>query len=124
MVEVEMRGVASIVGYCGVSCDGCPVFVATQTGDNAKRKETAALLAKEYGLAVKLEGINCDGCTSEGGKIFEGCHTCEIRKCGQARGIQNCGYCEEYVCERLASFPEFTASCRATLDGIEGHRLG
>jgi len=108
-----------LIAYCGLVCTTCPVFLATQANDDEKRKEIAALLASEYERVLKPADINCDGCIQETGRHLEGYENCEIRKCGQAKGVKNCGYCDEYVCNKLAAFPEFTAACRETLDRVK-----
>ncbi len=111
--------VEKMISYCGLVCTTCPVFVATQNNDAAKRKEIAALLVRKYQRILKPENINCDGCRPEIGRHLEGYGNCAIRKCGQAKGVKNCGYCKEYVCEKLAAFPEFSVSCRETLDKVK-----
>jgi len=38
------------------------------------------------------------------GKKFNYFYICEVRKCGEEKGVKNCAYCSEYVCEKLDNF--------------------
>jgi RecJ-like exonuclease len=104
-----------MIAYCGIVCTECPAFIATQQNDDAKRKQVAETWSKQYKMTVKAEDINCDGCTSGGKRLLNYCSICEIRKCGQGKGVKNCAYCDEYACEKLTRFlaiapPETKAS--------------
>jgi hypothetical protein len=104
-----------MIAYCGIVCTECPAFIATQQNDDAKRKKVAEMWSKQYKMAVKPEDINCDGCISGSKKLLNYCSICEIRKCGQAKGVQNCACCDEYACDKLSRFlaiapPEAKAS--------------
>ena len=91
-----------MIAYCGIICSECDAFVATQNGDDTKRKEVAELWTREYDVDIKTEDINCDGCLADTGRLIGYCHTCEIRKCGQEKGVVNCAYCDDYACDKLA----------------------
>ena len=93
-----------MIAYCGIICSECDAFIATQNDDDAKRKEVAALWTKESNVNVKPEDINCDGCLATTDRLWGYCHTCEIRKCGQEKGVENCAYCDEYPCYKLEKF--------------------
>jgi hypothetical protein len=107
-----------MIAYCGITCTDCGAFVATQNNDDAKRKEVAEQWTKEYHVDIKPEDINCDGCLSEAGTVFNYCNTCEVRKCGAERGVVNCAYCEDYACDKLEKFFQMAPMFRATLDEI------
>lgn len=111
-----------IVAYCGIICSDCPTFKATQMDDDAERKKVAELWTKQYGAEHRIEDINCDGCISKGPRIYRYCNTCEIRKCGQERNVENCAYCEEYTCEKLSKlFAEYKPA-KEVLDKIRVSR--
>jgi hypothetical protein len=114
-----MNATEKQISYCGLICSSCPIFVSTQTGDAEKKKEISALLKSEYNVMLEPEEILCDGCLSITGRHLEGYEKCEIRKCGQEKNIENCGQCEEYICEKLAGFSEFSDACRETLDEVK-----
>ena len=49
---------------------------------------------------LRLEDVDCDGCTA-GGRLHSFCQVCDVRKCGLQREIENCAYCDEFICEKL-----------------------
>jgi hypothetical protein len=53
-----------MIAICGIKCNECPAFLATQENDDLKRKEVAEMWSKEFQAAFKPEDINCDGCTT------------------------------------------------------------
>lgn len=107
-----------MITYCGLDCLHCGALIATRADDDAMRAEVAALWAEEYGAVIKPENINCDGCTSEGGIRYQHCEVCEIRKCGVAKGVLNCAYCDEYACSKLSKFFTMVPESKIKLDGI------
>jgi hypothetical protein len=94
------------------------VFVATQKNDDAERKRVAEIFSKQYGKEYRAEDINCDGCVSDGGRVFSYCGVCEIRKCGKAKGVVNCASCGDYACVRLAGLFGKYGKAKETLDEI------
>jgi len=90
-----------MIAYCGLICTDCPAYIATQENDNSKRAKTAKSWSKEFGVEIKPEDINCDGCISNGGRLFNHCKVCEIRQCGQEKHIDNCGHCSGFACDKL-----------------------
>jgi len=80
-----------MIAYCGIVCSECGAFIATQTDDDAKRKETAEIWSKKYNHDFKPEEINCDGCLTTTGRVIGYCNVCEIRKCGQEKGVDYTG---------------------------------
>ncbi len=51
-------------------------------------------------MDLKLEDINCDGCTSDG-RIFFFCGSCRVQKCAQKKEYDNCAFCEDFSCKKL-----------------------
>ena len=95
-----------LVSYCGLSCQTCPVHLATIERDEARRKiirtSIAELCARQYGMDLLLEDItDCDGCRANTGRLFSGCIECEIRKCAIEKKIKTCAFCSDYACEKL-----------------------
>jgi hypothetical protein len=107
-----------MVGYCGIVCSDCPVLIATQKDDEAERKRVAEIFIKQYGKEYKPEDINCDGCLSDGSRIFSYCDICEIRKCGREKKVKNCGFCADYPCERLSKLVAEYSKAKETLDEV------
>ena len=107
-----------IVAYCGLICTDCTAYIATQNDDDDMRKATAEKWAVEYNHPFKPEDINCVGCIPVDGKHVGQCYVCEVRKCGQEKGVTNCAYCEEYICEELGRYFEMAPIMKANLEEI------
>ena len=105
-----------IIGYCGLICTDCPAYLAKQNDDQELRIKTAEQWSGMYGADIKPENINCDGCTIEGVK-FAHCLKCEIRACGIARGVKNCGHCDDYACAKVEEFQKMVPDSKTVLDG-------
>jgi len=108
-----------MIAFCGIVCTECPAFLATKNDDDNERKKIAEMWSEQYNSDIKPEDINCEGCLSDGEKVFNYCRVCEIRKCGQEKSVQNCAYCVEYVCEKLDKFFNIAPDCKTTLDAIK-----
>ena len=103
---------SKMIAYCGLVCTDCPTFLATRNDDDGAREKTAAYYAEKFDLHFKPEDINCEGCLSEGGKLIDYCRSCEIRKCCQEKGLENCVLCDAQPCEELARFHEFSPDAK------------
>lgn len=106
------------IAFCGLDCDNCPAYLATQADDMEALASVAARWTEETGREVRAEEILCDGCESEGGRINTFCSVCAIRECARGRGHATCAHCEEYPCERLTGFPAFRAEGKSNLDRL------
>ena len=91
---------AKIIGYCGVDCGKCMPYIATQENNDELRKQYAKEQSEFFEMVIEPETIHCDGCLSEG-RHLGFCSMCEIRKCCKEKNIENCAYCEDYVCDEL-----------------------
>ncbi len=111
---------SKMIAYCGLVCSDCPTFLATKNNDDIARQKTAELYAEKFGLNLKPEDINCDGCKSEGGKLIGYCLTCEIRRCCREKGLENCVRCNDQPCEKLIQFHEFSADAKASFEALKG----
>lgn len=69
--------------YCGLYCGACTSVVAG-------------------GKAKKPEDTKCLGCKS--GKTAGYCATCKIRECATDQGVESCGECPGFPCEKLTAF--------------------
>jgi len=82
------------------------------------RIEIARQIKKHYGQECKPEDVaDCDGCRAEDVRLFCG-GDCQIRKCAKDKGLENCAYCGEYVCERLGKFFALDPGAKKRLDEI------
>ena len=59
-----------MIGVCGLGCHECGAFLATKENDEQKRAEVAQEWSKLFEVEIKPEDINCNGCQSIGGRIF------------------------------------------------------
>ena len=107
-----------IVSFCGLLCNECDAFIATENDDDEKRVEVARLWSAQYNAEFKPEDINCDSCLSDGERLFGHCKVCQIRKCGKEKGIVNCAHCDEYACEKLEEFFQMVPDAKKRLDQI------
>ena len=98
-----------LIAYCGLPCHTCPILLATRESDIAKKLDMRIQIAQQieqhYGKKRRPEDItDCDGCRTEGARLYSGCGHCLIRSCARERGIESCAYCNEYACEKLEEF--------------------
>jgi hypothetical protein len=96
----------NFISYCGLTCNGCPIYWATREHDKRKQKRMRAKIAemcnKQYGLNYSYRDINdCDGCRAESGVLFSGCLDCRIRNCAVFREVETCAHCPDYLCDKL-----------------------
>ncbi len=107
-----------MLAFCGLLCSECPAFIATQKDDNDERKKVAEMWSKEFNANLKPEDINCEGCLIDTENLFGHCKVCEIRKCGKEKKVENCAYCDEYICDKLTKFFKMAPDAKTTLDGV------
>jgi hypothetical protein len=110
----------TMVAFCGLVCTDCPAFIATQKNDDEIRKSVVERWSTED-LPLTIEDVNCDGCHMIDKRLIKFCHTCEVRACGLKHKVENCGYCDEYPCERLNKLWDFLGAgkeAKALLDEI------
>jgi len=94
----------TMIAYCGIICSKCPAYLATQADDDQARAEVAKLWSKQYGMNIKPEDANCDGCLQTNGRLFSHCRVCGIRACGMEKKVSTCAVCADYACEQLKAF--------------------
>ena len=109
---------AGMIAYCGLDCGECEGYLATQADDDERRAEVARQWSARYNADIKPEQINCDGCRADGRKFFYCSDMCELRKCGLAKGVDNCAGCDEYPCDKLEAFFQVAPQARAALDAL------
>jgi len=111
-----------MIAFCGIECSECPTFKATQRDDDSERKKVARLWSKQFDSQIKPDEINCDGCMSEGGRLFSHCLVCKIRRCGQEKRIENCAHCDEFPCQNLSHVIDAIPDAKSRLEEIRGGR--
>jgi hypothetical protein len=108
-----------IIAYCGLECNACPAYLATQANDHAALERIAAQWREEYDApTITVESIVCDGCLTDVGRKCGHCFECDVRACAMARDVVNCAHCADYACDTLEGFFGFVPEARSTLDSI------
>ena len=112
-----------MVAYCGLPCQTCPIYLATRQENIEEqaimRVEIVRLCKEQYGMDYELEDISdCDGCQTDGERLFSSCKNCLIRKCSRERMLKNCAYCAEYACGKLEAFFREDPIAKTRLDAI------
>lgn len=88
-----------MVAVCGLVCDDCRAFIATQNCDSRLKAEVARdWSTKEEPFTP--EDIDCDGCLA-GKRLHKFCFVCETRKCAAQKQVETCAQCEKYPCQKL-----------------------
>lgn len=113
----------TMISYCGLRCDTCPILLATNVKDIDEQREMRVNIAEElariYGTVPKPEIVtDCDGCKTENGRLFTGCADCPIRKCAMEKKLSNCAYCSDYVCDSLNRHFAIDPGARERLEEI------
>jgi Protein of unknown function (DUF3795) len=122
----SLRGILmeKMVAFCGLNCTGCDAFPANRSRMTLVEKKTAAEKWTELfgrGRTIKPDEMECDGCLSGGGKLWNRCRNCEVRKCGMEKQVKNCGYCRDYPCEKLNEIFIIAPTAKANLEKIRGN---
>ena len=114
----------TFISYCGLMCQGCPIFWATAEKNEDKKRKMKTVIAKmsndHYKTNFGPENIvDCDGCKTENGRLFAGCYDCQIRNCAKSKNISSCASCEEYSCDKLDQFFKENPESKIRLDIIK-----
>lgn len=108
-----------MIAFCGIACNECPTFQATQENNNEKRAKISVQWSKLLKTDLKPEDINCDGCQLKSGKLFTYAQSCGIRKCAVDKKVTNCAYCSDYPCEKLETLFKMVPGAKKRLDKIK-----
>ncbi|SHK96465.1 Protein of unknown function [Desulfatibacillum alkenivorans DSM 16219] len=107
-----------MIAYCGLDCAQCPSYIATKKDDDVIRAKAAAFLNKTYGFDLTPEQVNCDGCLPKEGRKLGYCATCEVRACGEEKGLENCAHCSDAPCGKLEAFHNFSKFAKDNFDRV------
>lgn len=83
--------------YCGNDCNLCPRFMGTKDNNTDELKRAAEMWLK-VGWRERVlspDEMKCYGCSSA-----EWCRY-EIEECCEEKNIDNCGYCNNYPCNKI-----------------------
>jgi len=107
-----------LISACGLVCDECDAYLATQAGDAAAIERVAAKWSEEYQADIPPASVWCDGCMTGGDRACGHVGECEIRACVVERGFLNCAACDDFGCEKLEGFFEMAPDARSTLESL------
>ena len=87
-----------VLSKCGYRCDLCLAYLTNVVKDD-RRQELSDGWFRIYGFRIEPQAIVCEGCvSSESPDLID--KNCPVRPCVVSRGIENCAYCHEFVCEK------------------------
>jgi hypothetical protein len=94
---------SEMIAYCGLHCNECEMFKATQAKDYEQKKQIAKRWSDQGEIKFKPEDIDCEGCKSD---VLSGwCRKiCKIRPCAEERKVETCAHCNDYPCGKLKEF--------------------
>lgn len=97
-----------IIAKCGYRCDQCPAYEANLKNDLDRQRMSQAL-SKYYHFEIPAEQIQpCKGCR---------CATespdkdCPVFPCARERGMQTCGHCPDFGCDKLKQRMDIVEQC-------------
>ena len=108
-----------MIAYCGLDCSKCLAFNATQANDDKLREDCARRWTRMFKHEILPAQINCDGCKVEGRHFFH-CEVCGIRACASGRGLDNCGHCADFGCEKIEGLMQMDPNIRKALEAQRG----
>ena len=88
-----------ILTRCGYRCDLCLAYRPNIEKNPDNRQILSDGWFKYFGFRIQPDNIICDGCLADHPKIID--QECPVRPCVNERGLENCGYCDQYICEKL-----------------------
>ena len=92
-----------MIAYCGLDCNECKAFRATQLRDIEWKKQIAQHWSDQGEIKFKPEDVDCHGCRSD---LISGfCRKlCRIRPCAEEKKVKTCAHCNNYLCEKLKEY--------------------
>ena len=115
----------TILAPCGILCNECPAYVATQAGDMEALAQVAEKWQTELGIPeITTESIICDGCLATEGRLCGNCFECVMRLCALEKQVATCAHCPDYVCDKLSPIFAQHPEARQPLDAIRAQLGG
>ena len=107
-----------LVAYCGLDCEKCEAYIATQNDDDNMRRKVAKEWSELNNVEITPEMINCEGCRVDGKKTPFCESMCPIRQCASGRKMETCGSCAELMgCKKVSMVIGNNADALANLKG-------
>ena len=86
-----------ILGRCGYRCDLCPGYIGNIHSDQDKQRVSDGWF-RYIGVRYSPEEIGCRGCLDDEEPADP---DCPVRPCVKEKSLKNCGYCEDFPCDKL-----------------------
>jgi hypothetical protein len=97
------RIMSEMIAYCGLDCNECKAFKATQAKDTQWKKQIAKQWTEGLKVEFKPEDVDCRGCKSD--TLSGWCRRiCEIKPCAEEKKVKTCAHCNDYPCEKLKEY--------------------
>lgn len=94
---------SEMIAYCGLNCNECKAFKATQLKDVEWKKQIARHWSDQGEIKFKPEDVDCHGCKSNMVSGF--CRKlCDIRPCAREKKVKTCANCDDYPCAKLKEY--------------------
>ena len=108
------------IAFCGLDCNACEAFIATQAGDVDAMQKIAEKWRQQYNAPeIDAAFVLCDGCSNIEGRHGGYCNHCPVRACCLSKGIENCGHCDRLeTCPDIAGFFKESPDIKARLTQI------
>lgn len=103
---------------CGIKCDICDAYKATQNNDMALKQLLADDYKRRFKVEKPLHEFECDGCT-ESGRHIGFCAECSIRNCAFGKGFVTCAECKDFPCEKGAFIWTTNSISKAALEHLK-----
>ena len=100
--------------YCGMDCEECPVYQATQKQDQAHQ----VWLAAEYSSQscwFSSSDMTCQGCHCHAQPNSKMCRACALRECASNRVRQTCAECPDFPCNLINRYVSIETDARCQL---------
>lgn len=105
-----------MIAYCGLDCQKCEGYLATQANDEKQIAAVAINWSKQFHADVKPEHVICDGCKADGKKSFHCSTLCNIRKCCIDKQYDTCIECNTFPCGDLKFVLDNAPEAKVNLD--------
>lgn len=87
-----------IIARCGYRCDLCPGYYENAKTDEDRQRTSEGWFKYVGGDKIPPETIHCKGCLDP---VEKADSKCPVRPCVIQIGIDHCGYCSDFPCEKL-----------------------
>jgi len=103
------------MAYCGLNCEECPVFQATQNRDEVHKRWLAAEYSSQQ-LCFAIRDMTCHGCKIPLCLESRMYQDCQIQDCASQQMVKNCAHCIQYPCLLIRRFVSTETDARTKLE--------